>query len=99
MLAKGEKLPVDFSNRVIYYVGPVDPVRDEIVGPAGPTTSTRMDKFTEMMLENTGLIGMIGKAERGPTAIDAIRRHKAVYLMAVGGAAYLVSRAIRSSRI
>src|SRR5581483_4012960 len=99
MLAKGEKLPVDFSNRVIYYVGPVDPVRDEVVGPAGPTTSTRMDKFTETMLAKTGLIGMIGKAERGPLAIEAIRRHKAVYLIAVGGAAYLVSRAIRKSRV
>ena len=99
MLAKGEKLPVDFTNRVIYYVGPVDPVRDEVVGPAGPTTSTRMDKFTEMMLAQTGLIGMIGKAERGPVAIDAIRKHKAAYLMAVGGAAYLVAKAIRKSRV
>jgi fumarate hydratase class I len=99
MLAKGEKLPVDFTNRVIYYVGPVDPVRDEVVGPAGPTTSTRMDKFTEMMLAKTGLIGMVGKAERGPVAVDAIRKHKAAYLMAVGGAAYLVSKAIRKSRV
>ena len=99
MLAKGEKLPVDFTNRVIYYVGPVDPVRDEVVGPAGPTTSTRMDKFTEMMLAKTGLIGMIGKAERGPVAIDAIRKHKAAYLMAVGGAAYLVAKAIRKSSV
>ncbi|HYR34418.1 MAG TPA: fumarate hydratase [Burkholderiales bacterium] len=99
MLAKGEKLPVDFTNRVIYYVGPVDPVRDEVVGPAGPTTSTRMDKFTEMMLARTGLIAMIGKAERGPVAIDAIRKHKAAYLMAVGGAAYLVAKAIRKSRV
>jgi fumarate hydratase class I len=99
MLARGEKLPVDFTNRVIYYVGPVDPVRDEIVGPAGPTTSTRMDKFTEMMLDKTGLIGMVGKAERGPVAIDAIRKHKAAYLMAVGGAAYLVAKAIRKSRV
>jgi fumarate hydratase class I len=99
MLDKGEKLPVDFTNRVIYYVGPVDPVRDEAVGPAGPTTATRMDKFTETMLANTGLLGMIGKAERGPVGIDAIKRYKAVYLIAVGGAAYLVSRAIRSSRI
>ena len=99
MLARGEKLPVDFTNRVIYYVGPVDPVRDEVVGPAGPTTSTRMDKFTEMMLGETGLIGMIGKAERGPVAIDAIRKHKAAYLMAVGGAAYLVAKAIRKSRV
>jgi fumarate hydratase class I len=99
MLAKGEKLPVDFTNRVIYYVGPVDPVRDEVVGPAGPTTSTRMDKFTETMLGKTGLIGMVGKAERGPVAIEAIRKHKAAYLMAVGGAAYLVSKAIRKSRV
>ncbi len=99
MLAKGEKLPVDFSNRVIYYVGPVDPVRDEVVGPAGPTTSTRMDKFTETMLAKTGLIGMIGKAERGPAAVESIRKHKAAYLIAVGGAAYLVSRAIRKSRV
>jgi fumarate hydratase class I len=99
MLAKGEPLPVDFRDRVIYYVGPVDPVRDEAVGPAGPTTATRMDKFTEMMLARTGLIAMIGKAERGPVAIEAIRRHKAAYLMAVGGAAYLVSKAIRSARV
>jgi len=99
MLAKGEKLPVDFTNRVIYYVGPVDPVRDEVVGPAGPTTSTRMDKFTEMMLAKTGLVAMVGKAERGPAAIEAIRKHKAAYLMAVGGAAYLVSKAIRKSRV
>ena len=99
MLAKGEKLPVAFTNRVIYYVGPVDPVRDEAVGPAGPTTATRMDKFTRTMLEKTGLIGMIGKAERGPLAIDAIRDHKAVYLMAVGGAAYLVSKAIKAARV
>jgi fumarate hydratase, class I len=99
MLAKGEKLPVDFTNRVIYYVGPVDPVRDEVVGPAGPTTSTRMDKFTDTMLGSTGLIAMVGKAERGPTAIESIRKHKAAYLMAVGGAAYLVSKAIRKSRV
>jgi fumarate hydratase class I len=99
MLAKGEKLPVDFTNRVIYYVGPVDPVRDEVVGPAGPTTATRMDKFTEMMLAKTGLIGMVGKSERGPAAIEAIKKHKAAYLMAVGGAAYLVSKAIRHSRV
>jgi fumarate hydratase class I len=99
MLAKGEKLPVDFTNRVIYYVGPVDPVRDEVVGPAGPTTATRMDKFTDTMLGKTGLIAMIGKAERGPAAIESIRRHKAAYLMAVGGAAYLVSKAIRKSRV
>jgi len=99
MLAKGEKLPVDFTNRVIYYVGPVDPVRDEVVGPAGPTTATRMDKFTETMLAQTGLIAMVGKAERGPTAIEAIKKHKSAYLMAVGGAAYLVSKAIRGSRV
>ena len=99
MLAKGEKLPVDFSNRVIYYVGPVDPVRDEVMGPAGPTTATRMDKFTEMMLAQTGLIAMIGKAERGPVAIEAIKRHKSAYLMAVGGAAYLVSKAIKQARV
>src|SRR5215218_1068703 len=99
MLAKGEALPVDFTNRVIYYVGPVDPVRDEVVGPAGPTTATRMDKFTETMLGRTGLIAMIGKAERGPAAIEAIRKHKSAYLMGVGGAAYLVSKAIRQSRV
>jgi fumarate hydratase class I len=99
MLAKGEALPVDFTNRVIYYVGPVDPVRDEAVGPAGPTTATRMDKFTEMMLAQTGLIAMIGKAERGPVAIEAIRKHQSAYLMAVGGAAYLVSKAIRAARV
>jgi len=99
MLAKGEKLPVDFRNRVIYYVGPVDPVRDEVVGPAGPTTSTRMDKFTEMMLGQTGLIAMIGKAERGPVAIEAIRKHKSAYLMAVGGAAYLVAKAIKGAKV
>ncbi|SMB26782.1 Hydro-lyase, Fe-S type, tartrate/fumarate subfamily, alpha subunit [Sterolibacterium denitrificans] len=99
MLAKGEKLPVDFTNRVIYYVGPVDPVRDEAVGPAGPTTATRMDKFTEMMLAQTGLIAMIGKAERGPVAIEAIRKHQSAYLMAVGGAAYLVAKAIKAARV
>jgi fumarate hydratase class I len=99
MLAKGEKLPVDFTNRVIYYVGPVDPVRDEVVGPAGPTTATRMDKFTRMMLEQTGLISMVGKAERGPTAIEAIKDNKSAYLMAVGGAAYLVSKAIKSAKV
>jgi fumarate hydratase class I len=99
MLAKGETLPVDFTNRVIYYVGPVDPVRDEVVGPAGPTTATRMDKFTEMMLAQTGLIAMIGKAERGPVAIEAIRKHKSAYLMAVGGAAYLVAKAIKSATV
>ena len=99
MLAKGEPLPVDFTNRVIYYVGPVDPVRDEAVGPAGPTTSTRMDKFTEMMLAQTGLIAMVGKAERGPEAIAAIKKHKSAYLMAVGGAAYLVSKAIKKAKV
>ncbi|HJV94512.1 MAG TPA: fumarate hydratase, partial [Albitalea sp.] len=99
MLAKGEKLPVDFTNRVIYYVGPVDPVRDEVVGPAGPTTATRMDKFTEMMLAQTGLIGMIGKAERGPAGIEAIKKHKSAYLMAVGGAAYLVAKAIKQAKV
>ena len=99
LLAKGEPLPVDFKNRVIYYVGPVDPVRNEAVGPAGPTTATRMDKFTEMMLGQTGLISMIGKAERGPTAIAAIKKHKSAYLMAVGGAAYLVSKAIKSAKV
>lgn len=99
MLAKGEPLPVDFKNRVIYYVGPVDPVRDEAVGPAGPTTATRMDKFTDMMLSKTGLIAMIGKAERGPVAIESIRQHKSAYLMAVGGSAYLVSKAIRSAKV
>ena len=99
MLARGEKLPVDFTNRVIYYVGPVDPVRDEAVGPAGPTTATRMDKFTDMMLAQTGLISMVGKAERGPVAIEAIRQHKSAYLMAVGGAAYLVSKAIRQAKV
>ena len=99
MLARGEKLPVDFTDRFIYYVGPVDPVREEVVGPAGPTTATRMDKFTRPMLEMTGLLGMVGKAERGEVAIAAIRDHKAVYLMAVGGAAYLVSKAIRAARV
>jgi fumarate hydratase class I len=99
MLAKGEKLPVDFTNRVIYYVGPVDPVGDEAVGPAGPTTSTRMDGFTEMMLGQTGLIAMIGKAERGPVAIESIKKHKSAYLMAVGGAAYLVSKAIKHAKV
>lgn len=101
MFAKGESLPegVDFNGKFIYYVGPVDAVRDEVVGPAGPTTATRMDKFTEKMLAETGLLGMIGKAERGPIAIEAIKQHKAVYLMAVGGAAYLVSKAIKSARV
>jgi len=99
ILSRGEKLPVDFTDRFIYYVGPVDPVRDEVVGPAGPTTATRMDKFTRQMLAETGLLGMVGKAERGPAAIDAIREFKAVYLMAIGGAAFLVSKAIHSSRV
>jgi fumarate hydratase class I len=101
MLARGEPLPdgVDFKNRFIYYVGPVDAVRDEVVGPAGPTTSTRMDKFTDMMLGQAGLIGMIGKSERGPKAVESIKEHKAVYLMAVGGAAYLVSKAIKKARV
>ena len=99
MLAKGEPLPVDFKNRAIYYVGPVDPVRDEVVGPAGPTTATRMDKFTEMMLAQTGLAVMIGKSERGPSGIEAIKKHKAAYLMAVGGAAYLVSKAIKHAEV
>ncbi len=99
MMAQGEPLPVDLKGRFIYYVGPVDPVRDEAVGPAGPTTSTRMDKFTRTMLEKTGLLGMIGKAERGQVAIDAIKDHKAVYLMAVGGAAYLVSKAIKHAEV
>ena len=101
LYASGQGLPegVDFTNRAIYYVGPVDPVRDEVVGPAGPTTATRMDKFTDLMLEKTGLLVMIGKSERGPVAIESIRRHKAAYLMAVGGAAYLVSKAIRAARV
>ncbi len=99
MLAKGEKLPVDFTNRVIYYVGPVDPVKGEAVGPAGPTTATRMDKFTETMLGQTGLIAMIGKAERGPEAVEVIRKYKSAYLMAVGGAAYLVSKAIKTAKV
>ena len=101
LFASGQGLPagVDFRNRVIYYVGPVDPVRGEVVGPAGPTTATRMDKFTEMMLEKTGLIAMVGKAERGPAGIEAIAKHRAAYLMAVGGAAYLVSKAIKASRV
>jgi fumarate hydratase, class I len=99
MMNRGEKLPVDFTNRFIYYVGPVNPVRDEVVGPAGPTTSSRMDKFTEPMLARTGLIGMVGKSERGPIAVEAIKMHRAVYCIAVGGAAYLVSKAIRASRV
>jgi len=101
LLDSGQGLPegVNFEGRFIYYVGPVDPVRDEVVGPAGPTTSTRMDKFSDMMLSQTGLLGMVGKAERGPVAIEAIKKYKAAYLMAVGGAAYLVSKAIQSSRV
>jgi fumarate hydratase class I len=101
LYSRGEALPdgVDFHNRFIYYVGPVDPVRNEVVGPAGPTTATRMDKFSEVMLGQAGLLGMVGKAERGPTALEAIKQHKAVYLMAVGGAAYLVSKAIRGSKL
>jgi len=99
MLDKGEALPVDLKGRFIYYVGPVDPVRDEVVGPAGPTTATRMDKFTRQLLEQTGLVGMVGKAERGPAATDAIRDNGAVYLMAVGGSAYLVSKAIKSAKV
>lgn len=99
MLAKGEPLPVDLKGRFIYYVGPVDPIGSEVVGPAGPTTATRMDKFTRTMLEETGLLGMVGKAERGQAAIDAIRDNQAVYLMAVGGSAYLVAQAIKKSRV
>jgi len=98
MFDNGEPLPVDMRNKFIYYVGPVDAVRDEVVGPAGPTTSSRMDKFSDMMLGKVGLAGMIGKAERGPIAVKSIRNHKAAYLIAVGGAAYLVSKAIRSAR-
>jgi fumarate hydratase class I len=101
LIAEGKPLPdgVDFHGKFIYYVGPVDPVRDEVVGPAGPTTSTRMDKFVETMLSKTGLYGMIGKADRGPAAVASIKKHKAVYLMAVGGAAYLVSKAIKKARV
>jgi len=99
MLAKGEKLPVDFTDKFIYYVGPVDAIGDEAVGPAGPTTATRMDKFTEMMLAETGLLGTIGKAERGAKTVETIKNHKSVYLMAVGGAAYLVSKAIKKARV
>ena len=99
MIAAGEQLPVSMKGRFIYYVGPVDPIGDEVVGPAGPTTATRMDKFTRTMLEKTGLLGMIGKAERGPTAIEAIKDYQSVYLMAVGGAAYLVAQAIKSSKV
>jgi fumarate hydratase class I len=101
LFSRGESLPsgLDFTNRFIYYVGPVDPVRNEAVGPAGPTTATRMDRFTDMMLTRMGLLGMIGKGERGPVAIEAIKRAKSVYLIAVGGAAYLVSKAIRTARV
>ncbi|NLJ93231.1 MAG: fumarate hydratase [Aeromonadales bacterium] len=99
MLANGEPLPVDFKDRFIYYVGPVDAIGEEAVGPAGPTTATRMDKFTDLMLEETGLIGMIGKAERGPATVESIKQHKAVYLMAVGGAAYLVAKAVKKARV
>jgi fumarate hydratase class I len=99
MLNRGEELPVDLAGRFIYYVGPVDPVREEIVGPAGPTTATRMDKFTRQILETTKLLGMIGKAERGQIAIDAIKDTRSVYLMAVGGAAYLVSQAIKDAKV
>ena len=101
MIDSGDGLPesVNFENKFIYYVGPVDPVRNEVIGPAGPTTATRMDKFTDALLSKTGLIGMIGKAERGPAGIEAIKKHSAVYLMAVGGAAYLVSKAIRKARV
>lgn len=101
MINSGEGLPegVDLTNKFIYYVGPVDAVGDEVVGPAGPTTSTRMDKFTDLMLEKTGLIGMIGKAERGPATVESIKENKAVYLMAVGGAAYLVAKAIKKARV
>jgi fumarate hydratase class I len=101
MIAEGIDLPegVNFKNKLIYYVGPVDAVRDEVIGPAGPTTATRMDKFTDAILAGTGLIGMIGKAERGKIGVDAIRKHRAVYLMAVGGAAFLVSQAIRKSKV
>ena len=99
MLEQGESLPVELAGKFIYYVGPVDPVRDEAVGPAGPTTATRMDKFTDYILEQTGLAGMIGKAERGPVAVEAIKKHGAVYLMAVGGAAYLVSQAVTKAEV
>jgi fumarate hydratase class I len=99
MMSKGQKLPVDLTNRFIYYTGPVDPVREEVVGPAGPTTSSRMDKFVEPVLAQAGLIGMVGKSERGPVAIESIKKHGAVYCIAVGGAAYLVSKAIRGSKV
>ena len=99
MMQRGEKLPVDLAGRFIYYVGPVDPVRDEVVGPAGPTTSSRMDRFVEPLLSQAGLIGMVGKSERGPAAIASIRKHGGVYCIAVGGAAYLVSKAIREFEV
>jgi fumarate hydratase class I len=99
MLAKGEKPPVDFTNKLIYYVGPVDAVRDEVVGPAGPTTSRRMDKFMDAMLGSARLLGSIGKSERGAQAIEVIKRHGGVHLIAIGGAAYLVSKAIRASKV
>jgi fumarate hydratase class I len=99
ILDKGEQLPVDLTGRFIYYVGPVDPVRDEVMGPAGPTTATRMDKFTEQILSQTGLYGMIGKAERGDIAIESIKKHQSAYLMAVGGSAYLVSKAIIGAKV
>ena len=99
MAERGEPLPVDFTNRFIYYVGPVDPVRDEVLGPAGPTTATRMDRFTDFMLEQTGLLGMIGKAERGEATVASIQQHRSVYLIAIGGAAYLVSKAIKAARV
>ena len=99
LIAKGERLPVDFRNRFIYYVGPVDPVRDEAVGPAGPTTASRMDRFVEPMLAQAGLLGMIGKSERGAAATESIKKHKAAYCIAVGGAAYLIAKAIRSSKV
>ena len=101
MIESGEGLPkgVNFKNKFIYYVGPVDPVGDEVIGPAGPTTATRLDKFTDMMLENTGILGMIGKAERGESAIQSIKKHKASYLIAVGGAAYLISKSIKKAKI
>ena len=99
MINNGEELPVDLKGKFIYYVGPVDPVGDEVVGPAGPTTATRMDKFTDTVLEHTGLFGMIGKAERGAAAVESIKKHQATYLMAVGGAAYLVSKAVREAEV
>ena len=101
MIESGEGLPegVDFENKFIYYVGPVDAVRDEVIGPAGPTTATRMDKFTDLILENTGLLGMIGKAERGKATVESIRKHKASYLIAVGGAAYLISKSIKKAKV